>query len=246
MIMSTTLFSDLGRRTLKVDIRGMNKDYVSVVYNETDRPKTDYPRQLAGHLASRFHLPKGAVIVDAGCGRGDFAAAFQDQGLSVLGLDQSPISARELQGAGIKVYQADVAAGAWPVPDGSADAVFSKSVIEHIHNPERFMKETYRVLKPGGRVITMTPDWESNMTIFYDDHTHVQPYTARALRKLLLMSGFREVTAEKFYQLPVYWRHPALNIVSRILQIFLQPNPDRKNKFFRWAVEPMCLASGVK
>lgn len=222
------------------------RDYVSVVYNEQDRPKTDYPRRLAGYLVSRFHLPKGAVIVDAGCGRGDFAAAFAQAGLSVLGLDRSPVSAEALQEAGVKVCQVDVAEGVWPVADRSVDAVFSKSVIEHIHNPERFMSQTRRVLKPGGRVITMTPDWEVNMRIFYDDHTHVQPYTLRSLRKLLLMSGFREVTAERFYQLPIYWRHPALQIASRILQIFLPPNPDRKNKFFRWSVEPMCLASGIK
>ena len=224
----------------------MKRDYVSVIYDEKVRPKTGYPNLLAAYLTKRFQLPAGATVLDAGCGRGDFALAFKKAGLNVIGLDLSPVSGQELDSSHITVYQTDVTKDSWPVADHSVDLVFSKSVIEHIHNPEHFMKETYRVLKTGGRVIVMTPDWENQMRTFYDDHTHVQPYTVRSLKKLLLMTGFREAAAEKFYQLPVLWSHPWMKLISRGLQIAFSPNPERKNKFLRWSVELMCLATGIK
>lgn len=224
----------------------MNNDYVATVYNEEIRPKTGYPNDLAGYLIKMFGISQKNLLVDVGCGRGDFMIAFKNHGLKVEGLDNSDFSVSELAKNGITVHKINIATARWPLAENSADIVFSKSVLEHLHNPEHFMNEAYRILKPGGRIIIMTPDWEKVMNIFYDDHTHVQPYTIRSLKKLLLMTGFREVLSERFYQLPVYWRHPRLSTVSKILHTFLKPNPDRRNKFLRWSVEPMCLGSGIK
>ena len=47
------------------------------------------------------------------------------------------------------------------------------------------MKESWRVLKPGGRLIALTPDWKSQMKTFYNDYTHVRPYTVDSLGDLL-------------------------------------------------------------
>ena len=47
-----------------------------------------------------------------------------------------------------------------PFPNDYFDAVFSKSVIEHITNTEHYIKEMRRVPKPGGRLVLMVPDWE--------------------------------------------------------------------------------------
>ena len=48
----------------------------------------------------------------------------------------------------------------------------------------------------------MTPDWISQMKIFFDDYTHRQPYTVTAVKDILNIFGFREVNSEIFYQLP--------------------------------------------
>ena len=63
----------------------------------------------------------------------------------------------------------------------------------------------------------MVPDWQSCMFIYYDDFTHVQPYTVTGLRDALRMFGFRDVESELFYQLPVVWKYNlsnSLGIVS--------------------------------
>ncbi len=44
-----------------------------------------------------------------------------------------------------------------PFADGSIDCVVSNAVLEHVTNPEAFIKEAYRVLKPGGTIISGVP-----------------------------------------------------------------------------------------
>ena len=46
-----------------------------------------------------------------------------------------------------------------------------------ITTPDHYLKEAYRILKPGGKLLTMVPDWESNMKTYFDDHTHKSSLT---------------------------------------------------------------------
>lgn len=44
-----------------------------------------------------------------------------------------------------------------PLSDSSVDAVICRSVLEHVQDPQRAMKELYRVLKPGGLLFIQVP-----------------------------------------------------------------------------------------
>lgn len=44
-----------------------------------------------------------------------------------------------------------------PFADGTIDCVISNAVLEHVTDPDLFIKEAYRVLKPGGIIITGVP-----------------------------------------------------------------------------------------
>lgn len=224
----------------------MQKDYVATLYNEAERPITTYPVQLASYLIERFKIPKNSLLLDVGCGRGDFSLGFMKNGLRVEGVDISDFAKKDLKKNGITLYMNDIIHDSWLFPDNYADVIFSKSVIEHIHDPNNFMKESYRVLKPGGRIIVMTPDWETVYKIFYDGHSHVQPYTKRGLKDLLRISGFRDIQTEQFYQLPIIWKYSFLKFFSSFLRRIMTPNTEIKNKFIRWSLELMCLGTGIK
>jgi len=219
--------------------------YLEVRYNSNTKPYTDYPSQLCRYLVERFAIKKGDKLLDIGCGRGDFTKGFKDLGLDVTGIDREQGDSEFLRGIDVRL-QDDLENNPFPFKDGSFDVVFFKSVIEHIRNPDNFMKETLRVLKPGGRVITMTPDWQSQMFIFYDDPTHVHPYTAAGLKDLFLMYGFKDAEAELFYQLPVVWKYSFVKMISRGLQLLGPVKKIYKNKFMRWSRELMILASATK
>lgn len=228
----------------------MENDYLSVVYDEKRTPKTDYPVKLASYLFDRFGFKAGGKILEIGCGRGELLAAFKELGLDCHGIDISDVSIEKQ--SNFNLQKVDVAKDVLPYEDNSFDIVYHKSLIEHLYSPEQLMRETHRVLKSGGRIIILTPDWQSVMKVFYEDFTHNKPYDVTAVRDLLKISGFSMVKAELFYQLPILWRYPELKCFSRFLQLFISASMGRQltqitgNKFFRWSVELMVLGTGVK
>ena len=59
----------------------------------------------------------------------------------------------------ISVAIADVESEPFPYADESFDVVLASEIIEHLHfNPFRLLKESFRVLKPKGRVVLSTPN----------------------------------------------------------------------------------------
>ena len=216
------------------------KNYNGTIYDEKSRPVTSYPDQLAGYLVERFHIKPGSRILDNGCGRGDFYRGFAHCGMEVYGTDIEKVFDDVYSGINLEQDRL-------PFEDDYFDVVFSKSVIEHIHKPENYMNEMYRVLKPGGRIIIMVPDWQSCMYIYYDDCTHVQPYTMTGLMDTIKIFGFKNVSSELFYQLPCVWKHPEIKIICYFLQLFGgRVTRVTRNKFIRFSRELMVLGTGIK
>jgi len=220
----------------------MNTGYLSVVYDEGSHPYTEYPKKLCHYLYQSFKLQPGMRMLEPGCGRGELLRNFQELGLDVYGVD---ISAEVKAFAKtFPVEICDVENDLLPFEDSSFNVIYSKSFIEHLYYPERFLKEAYRVLKPGGKLITLVPDWESNYKIYFDDFTHRTPFTNISLTDAYKIYGFDYVSVYKFRQLPILWKYPILNYLSASISPFV---PTRTtNKFFRWSRELMLVGYGIK
>jgi SAM-dependent methyltransferase len=225
--------------------------YLNTVYSRDRAPKTKYPFELIDYLYKRFHLKKGNRILELGVGNGDFLVEFQKKGLICTGVD---IEISPLTSPKLKLKKINLSKGKLPFPDRSFDIVYHKSMLEHFYRDEaeQIMKETYRVLKKGGILIILVPDWVSQMETFFEDYTHVHPYDQLAISDLLNIYNFKGVKSEKFYQLPILWKYPFLKIISRFLNPFLKVSTARRFtevtgiKFFRWSRESMILAYGKK
>ena len=72
-----------------------------------------------------------------------------------------------------EIKECDLENESIPYSDNTFDFIYSKSVIEHVRNADNFVSESYRVLKPGGIAVFMTPDWGTQYKTFWDDYTHV-------------------------------------------------------------------------
>ena len=141
----------------------------------------------------------------------------------------------------------------YPFPDNHFDLIFSKSVIEHLREPDFLFEEVHRVLKPGGTFVCLTPSWKhSYREQFYIDHTHVTPFTRHSLETLCELSGF-EAKCDYLYQLPFLWKYPFLKPLVKLFSLLPIPYkpfskipwPDEVNKFIRFSKEVM-LISKVK
>lgn len=92
----------------------------------------------------------------------------------------------------------------------------------------------------------LVPDWETQYLIFYQDPTHIHPYTKKSVERLLCMSDFKEVRAEKFIQLPAVWESRFMAGLSRLVRLAGPVKKIYRNKFIRFSRELMILGSGIK
>ena len=56
----------------------IKKDYIEVVYNETDVPFTSYPKKLTKYLSKKYNIQKKNNLLELGCGRGEFLKGFEN------------------------------------------------------------------------------------------------------------------------------------------------------------------------
>ena len=76
-----------------------------------------------------------------------------------------------------------------PLKDNYADTVLSTQVLEHVQNPQQLLRESYRILKPGGYLILTTPMvWP-----IHDDVDDYWRFTDLGLRYLAKTAGFKVV-----------------------------------------------------
>jgi len=217
-------------------------NYIKTIYDVNKRPLNSYPEKLVNHLYQRFSLAPGMKLLEVGCGRCDHLKIYKTFGLDVYGLDFSQ-DAVDLTPE-INIKECNMEKDTIPYPDEFFDVIYTKSFLEHLENPTNFLKEAKRVLKKNGTIITLVPDWESNMAIYFDDFSHKSPYTTYSLKDLYEIHGLRNSDVFLFRQLPIVWKFPVLNYLCAFLAIF---TPHRsKIKFLRWSKELMVVGVAKK
>ena len=217
-------------------------NYLDVRYSEQAKPFTGYPAQLTEYLTNQY-LPgyRATKLLDLGSGRGEFLHGFARQGFDAMGIDRSRPSVPKFSEP---VVVGDYERTGLPFADGEFSVLFSKSVFEHIVDISSLLKECHRVLVPGGRMIALVPDWTAQWRHFYDDWTHVRPFTLNGLRECVECHGFQVREALRFRQLPLLWERPYLRPLADAAALL--PTPFKKSKFVRFSKEWMLLVVADK
>jgi ubiquinone/menaquinone biosynthesis C-methylase UbiE len=113
-----------------------------------------------------MHLSAGASVLEVGCGTGEDAIALANQvgnrgkvtavDRSQVMLDQA-IATTKSQSLPIDWVLAD--AQQLPFVDNTFDAARVDRTLQHISNPAKAIAEMVRVVRPGGWVVAVDPDW---------------------------------------------------------------------------------------
>lgn len=79
--------------------------------------------------------------------------------------------------------------------DASADVVLASNILEHLtpDEVERALQEIFRVLRPGGKICIMQPNFRLAWKEYFDDYTHRTIFTDAGLCSQLESHGFRIV-----------------------------------------------------
>ena len=193
---------------------------------------------------------KSILDIGCGCGGAAFHLIKKHGAKSVQGIDPEPLVIETAKKLALKnnlsgktIFKC-VQPEPLPYDNETFDVVYSKSLLEHLWYPDQYLLEVKRILKPGGLVITIVPDWEVNYKIYFDDYTHRTPFTKISLNDIYKICDFNDVEVVKFRQLPIVWRFPILNYFSAMIAPFV---PIRNEiKFLKWSRLIMLIASGRK
>jgi SAM-dependent methyltransferase len=136
-----------------------------------------FRRHEAVYVALRDRCA-GAFVLEAGCGEGYGAGLLAEVAAGVLALDLDPMTAAHVAGRYPRTGVARANLVALPVRDGGCDVVVSLQVIEHLWEQERFLRECFRVLRPGGSLMLSTPN---RLTFSPGRDTPLNPFHTREL-----------------------------------------------------------------
>ncbi len=217
------------------------QNFNEVVLPHSKSTHNPYPEQLMRYvLHDLVKAPHRGRVLDFGGGWGLQASIMKQLGYDAVSVD------REKASANVESYRCDVVTEPLPFEDNSFDIIFSKSVIEHFYVDQlpHIMTELQRVLKKGGVIIFLTPDWASNMKEFYQIFTHVTPYTVSSMQQCLKMYGFENVMARTIMQLPSTWHSTAIERFARMVACLRLPRS--WGKLARWSQERLLVGVGYK
>jgi SAM-dependent methyltransferase len=186
-------------------------NYLRMIYEKYS--SSTFDGQLAKYIVDNYFFDEGCIL-DIGCGTGKYIQEFTNLGYVTVGIDRDNCN-----------FEEEI-----NIDDNVCDYIFCKSIIEHISNTDKFLSEIYRILKPGGKVIFLTPSWEYNYKWFYDDYTHIKPFHRKGLQDALKINNFKWVEVDYLYYLPFVWKYPILKIIPKIINLFTRDKARWKNK----------------
>lgn len=149
-------------------------------------------REIIAHLDLA-----GKAVLDVGCASGALLYLLRERhARELVGID----SAEYPIGFGIEHYGLDLRCTALEqaqLPNAHFDLITLIDVIEHVEDVNSFMAELRRVLKPGGNVFIITPNYlalslaRDEWTCLYKDFEHLQYFSEQSLREVCRSVGIR-------------------------------------------------------
>ena len=146
--------------------------------------------------AMYLHAPTSpARVLDVGCGSGVLLARMKSLGWEAQGVEVDPGGVAAARARGVQIHQGQLTDAKFP--DNHFDAVHSAHVIEHVHDPVVLLRECFRILKPGGKLVIITPNTASfghrhfgSAWLNLDPPRHLILFNKQTLRSVAEKQGF--------------------------------------------------------
>jgi 2-polyprenyl-3-methyl-5-hydroxy-6-metoxy-1,4-benzoquinol methylase len=149
----------------------------------------------------------GKNMLDVGCSAGFFLEAAQAHGYSTQGIEFAAAAiAQAAPSVRNNIIQGDLhkELHRWKQ---DVDWVSAFDIIEHMHNPVKFISEIKDILKPGGLLVMSTPDTGHFLCrLMRSGWSMLQPlqhtvlFSRQAMKDMLLSQGFTNVKIESTHK----------------------------------------------
>lgn len=129
-------------------------DYFEERFGATEHDE----RRLREFIISEIDFEFNSIL-DVGCGKAWVAEKFLKRGKKVISLDISKTNPKRALEKYPSTNHFGTVADSFKLPftENSFDLIIASEIIEHVVNPEGFVNELFRTLKPGGKLLISTP-----------------------------------------------------------------------------------------
>jgi ubiquinone/menaquinone biosynthesis C-methylase UbiE len=113
--------------------------------------------------------PQRLRVLEVGCGTGRWLALLESAGHDVAGIEPAEQMLARAQ-ARVKADLRHGAAEVLPWPQACFDRVMYINVLHHISDRPRALREAFRILRPGGRLLSvgLDPHWRVGQWYVYE------------------------------------------------------------------------------
>lgn len=149
---------------------------------------------------------RGGVLLDVGCGTGDFLQYAREKGWRAEGIEPSKLACERARALGLEVFNQSFAAIASGTDrQASYDALVLLNVLEHVPDPVRWVEDCRALLKPKeGLLVAVVPNDFSALQAAAAQALQIEPWWIAApdhinyfdyssLERLLQKKGFQIV-----------------------------------------------------
>lgn len=146
-------------------------------------------------LTNQLNKKKG-YLLDVGCGAGFFLNHMKENGWKCSGIEADKRSRNQtIERYGLQIIAPSAIS---ELESGKYNVITLWHVLEHIHELHSSMKEYFRLLAPGGRLILALPNYRSYDAEFYNENwaaydvpRHLYHFTPEAVKNLLEKHNFK-------------------------------------------------------
>lgn len=190
---------------------------------------------IADHLSP--WIPADAHVLEIGAGHCHWINAVR--AASRLAIDVWPGIATHAS-AGVETRVLDAGRDLSQLPAGEFDAILASNVLEHFEpdTASRMIGEAAALLKSGGRMIIIQPNYRYAYRSYFDDYTHRSIFSDVSLVNLLRSHGFRIEHCEPRF-LPYSMRNVRGTVPAWLIRAYLRsPFKPRAGQMLVVAAKP--------
>ena len=163
--------------------------YFSIRYRP-DTARTIVWREIIRSL--QVYIPSDAKVLELGPGYCDFINQLSAKSKVAVDINSQ---AQEYVQSDIKFVVGDCSNLDFLDPQ-SIDIVFASNLLEHLEKNQvtKLLRAVFKVLRPGGKLILIQPNFRYSYAEYYDDYTHVTPFTHVGLCGFLESESYKIIS----------------------------------------------------
>jgi len=158
-----------------------------------------FNRFVGGELRVLWRLTPRKIL-DVGCGGGNYLKILKDKGWTVYGVDASSIATQRARSLGLSnIFTGELHEARYP--DECFDVILMRHSLEHMPHPLETLTEVHRILKQGGTILIVTPNFQSIEARIFKKHwyqidapRHFYLFDKSTIGNLLDKQSFRIVS----------------------------------------------------